>query len=89
MIAAALTNAGFNVRLLPMFLTPREFLAALQTLGAIDLIGVSSLAGAHVELLTQLIALLKGDAFSVPVVVGGNLPEADTPTLFVRYRRLL
>ncbi|WP_447790809.1 MULTISPECIES: methylmalonyl-CoA mutase [Pseudomonas] len=81
LIAAALTDAGIDVRVLPMFMTPAQFFAAFRAQGTIDLIGISSLAGAHVELLTQLMALLKGDAFSVPVVVGGILPQADIQQL--------
>jgi methylmalonyl-CoA mutase len=81
LIAAALTDAGVDVRVLPMFMNPGQFLAALRAQGNTDLIGVSSLAGAHLELLTQLLTLLKGEAFSAPVVVGGILPDADIQRL--------
>ena len=81
LIAAALADAGFEVRLLPMFQTPIELLQSLDEQGQVDLIGVSSLAGAHNELLTELLSLLNERGLDIPVVAGGIIPDTDAHRL--------
>lgn len=81
LIAAALVDAGFNVRLRPMFQTPIQLLQSLDEEGLVDLIGISSLAGAHNEILTELLSLLKGRELNISVVVGGIIPLADVQQL--------
>jgi len=55
-----------------LFGTPAE--TAQQAIThAVDLIGVSSLAGAHGELTAQLLHALSERGVSIPVVLGGNV----------------
>ncbi|MGY2338734.1 methylmalonyl-CoA mutase [Pseudomonas sp. SDO5532_S415] len=81
LIAAALVDAGFEVRLLPMFQTPIQLLQSLDEKGQVDLIGISSLAGAHNQLLTELLSLLNERELNISVVVGGIIPDADVQQL--------
>jgi len=81
LMAAALCDAGFEVRLLPLFQTPIQLLESLDGDSPVDLIGVSSLAGAHHELLTELLSLLNEREIDVPVVLGGIIPDADVRQL--------
>ena len=84
LMAAALADAGFEVRLLPLFQTPAQVLDVLDDADLPDLIGVSSLAGAHTELLTELLGLLNQRRIDVPLVVGGIIPQADVRLLLQR-----
>jgi methylmalonyl-CoA mutase len=81
LMAAALSDAGLQVRLLPLFQTPIQLLESLEDNSPVDLIGVSSLAGAHHELLTELLNLLNERELDVSVVVGGIIPDADARQL--------
>ncbi|HHL4081895.1 methylmalonyl-CoA mutase [Burkholderia sola] len=75
-VAAALEDAGFDVLRLPLFQQPAAVAAAAQAHGA-DIVGVSSLSGAHLELVEGLLdelALLRAE---IPVVLGGIFPVAD------------
>ncbi|MDR5671042.1 cobalamin-dependent protein, partial [Burkholderia cenocepacia] len=47
-VAAALEDAGFDVLRLPLFQQPASVAAAAQAHGA-DIVGISSLSGAHLE----------------------------------------
>ncbi|MBW4793289.1 methylmalonyl-CoA mutase [Pseudomonas tolaasii] len=77
LMAAALSDAGFEVRLLPLFQTPSQLLEILDENCPVDLIGVSSLAGGHNELLTELLSQLNEHELNISVVVGGIVPDAD------------
>jgi methylmalonyl-CoA mutase len=81
LMAAALADAGFEVQLLPLFQTPGQLLQSLEEERPVHLIGVSSLAGAHNELLTELLSLLNARELDIPVVVGGIIPQADASQL--------
>ena len=81
LIAAALADAGFEVRLLPMFQTPARLLESLDEESRVDLVGISSLVGAHNELLAELMNLLDERKLDIPVVVGGIIPDADARRL--------
>jgi methylmalonyl-CoA mutase len=81
LMAAALADAGFQVHLLPMFQTPIHLLESLDEKHPVDLLGISSLAGAHNELLTELMSLLDERKLDLPVVIGGIIPDADTRRL--------
>ena len=50
----------------------------------VDVIGVSSLAGAHVELVSGLLDALRNSASRVPVVIGGNIDSASGHALKAR-----
>ena len=80
-IARGLRDAGFEVVYTGLHQTPEEIVAtAIQE--DVDVIGVSSLAGAHMYLFPRIIELLaeKGAA-DIPVWGGGIIPEDDIPVL--------
>ena len=80
-IARGLRDAGFEVVYTGLHQTPDEIVAtAIQE--DVDVIGVSSLAGAHMYLFPRIIELLveKG-ADDIPVFGGGIIPEDDIPVL--------
>ncbi|EJM34141.1 methylmalonyl-CoA mutase, C-terminal domain/subunit (cobalamin-binding) [Pseudomonas sp. GM33] len=55
LINSVLVEAGFRVTMLPLFQSPTELLASKDGAGPIDLIGFSSLAGVHNEILYDLL----------------------------------
>ena len=80
-IARALRDDGFEVVYTGLHQTPEEIVAtAIQE--DVNVIGVSSLAGAHMYLFPRIIELLaeKGAA-DIPVFGGGIIPEDDIPVL--------
>ncbi len=76
-IATAFADAGFDVDLAPLFLTPAE--AAKQAIdNDVHVIGISSLAAGHKTLIPDLIQTLKNQkANDIKVICGGILPPAD------------
>jgi methylmalonyl-CoA mutase len=81
LIASVLVEAGFRVTMLPLFQSPTELLASMGGDGPVDLIGLSSLAGAHNEILCDLLKHLRRQRIDVPVVLGGIIPESDIASL--------
>ncbi|MCD6298703.1 MAG: cobalamin B12-binding domain-containing protein [Deltaproteobacteria bacterium] len=80
-IARAYRDAGFEVVYSGLHQTPEEIVeAAIQE--DVDMIGLSSLAGAHKYLFPRTVELLheKG-ADDIVVCGGGIIPEADIPPL--------
>ena len=80
-IARGLRDAGFEVVYTGLHQTPEEIVAtAIQE--DVNVIGISSLAGAHMYLFPRIIELLteKG-AEDIPVFGGGIIPEDDIPVL--------
>ena len=75
-IANAFNDLGFDVELSPLFLTPTEAAARSAELGA-DVVGVSTLAGAHKTLMPELMQALEARGQDVVVVCGGVIPERD------------
>ena len=80
-IARALRDAGMEVVYTGIRQTPQMIVeTALQE--DVDVIGVSILSGAHMELFPQVFRGLKEKGMSDVVVVGGGIiPEADRPRL--------
>jgi methylmalonyl-CoA mutase C-terminal domain/subunit len=80
-IARAFRDAGFEVVYTGLHQTPEEIVqAALQE--DVDMIGLSSLAGAHNYLLPRVLELLKENkAEDIALVGGGIFPDADIVTL--------
>ncbi len=76
-IASAFADAGFDVDIGPLFQTPDE--AARQAVeNDVHAIGVSSLAGAHLTLVPEVVAALAREgAQEIAVVAGGVIPEQD------------
>jgi methylmalonyl-CoA mutase len=80
-IASGLSDLGFDVELGPLFQTPTE-VARRAVDGDVHLLGVSSQAGAHDELLPALLHELESlGARDVQVVLGGIVPDQDRPAL--------
>jgi len=80
-IARAFRDAGFEVVYTGLHQTPEEIVqAAIQE--DVDMIGLSSLAGAHKYLFPAVVNALKAqDASDILVIGGGIIPEEDIPEL--------
>jgi methylmalonyl-CoA mutase len=76
-IATAFADIGFDVDIGPLFATPAE--AARQAVeNDVHILGVSSLAAAHLTLVPELkAALLKEGRPDIMIVVGGVVPPQD------------
>jgi methylmalonyl-CoA mutase len=76
-IATAFADLGFDVDIGPLFATPAE--AARQAVeNDVHVLGVSSLAAAHLTLVPQLKAeLVKEGRDDIMIVVGGVVPPQD------------
>ncbi|MGE8942037.1 methylmalonyl-CoA mutase [Leptospira interrogans] len=76
-IASAFADLGFDVDIGPLFSTPAE-VARQAVENDVHIIGISSLAAAHLTLVPELKAALdtegRGD---IMIVVGGVIPPAD------------
>lgn len=80
-IARALRDAGMEVIYTGIRQTPQMIVqAAVQE--DVDVVGMSILSGAHLELLPQLMELLREQGLDdVLVLVGGIIPEVDRQPL--------
>jgi methylmalonyl-CoA mutase len=80
-IATAFADLGFDVDIGPLFATPEE--AARQAVeNDVHVVGVSSLAAAHLSLVPELkSALRKQGRDDIMVAVGGVIPPEDYETL--------
>src|SRR5689334_25429660 len=80
-IAAAFADLGFDVDIGPLFATPAE--AARQAVeNDVHILGVSSLAAAHLTLVPELKAELKKQGREdIIIVVGGVVPPQDYDAL--------
>ncbi|WP_041081984.1 cobalamin B12-binding domain-containing protein [Thermotoga profunda] len=80
-VAHALRDAGFEVIYTGLRQTPEQIVrTALQE--DVDLIGLSILSGAHLQLSKKVIDLMKKEGIEhIPVFVGGIIPPDDVPQL--------
>jgi methylmalonyl-CoA mutase len=80
-IASAFADLGFDVDIGPLFATPAE--AARQAVeNDVHILGVSSLAAAHLTLVPELkTELAKQGRDDIMIVVGGVVPAQDYDTL--------
>ena len=80
-IASAFADLGFDVDIGPLFATPAE--AARQAIeNDVHILGVSSLAAAHLTLVPELKAeLAKQGRDDIMIVVGGVVPPQDYDAL--------
>jgi methylmalonyl-CoA mutase, C-terminal domain len=79
-IARALRDAGFEVVYTGLRRSVDSIVsAAIQE--DVQLIGLSLLSGAHLPLTQKLMAKLNEAGVTIPVVVGGAIPDQDIPTL--------
>ncbi|MEA2907168.1 MAG: methylmalonyl-CoA mutase [Alphaproteobacteria bacterium] len=80
-IASAFADLGFEVVVGPLFAMPAEA-AQLAVEKAVDVLGISSLAAAHLALVPQLKAELEWQGGAgIMIVVGGVVPPQDYDTL--------
>jgi methylmalonyl-CoA mutase len=80
-IASGFADLGFAVELGPLFATPEE--AARQAVDKnVHVIGISSLAAGHLQLVPEIrMALEKEGRPDIMIVVGGVIPPQDIATL--------
>ncbi|PKB79105.1 MAG: methylmalonyl-CoA mutase [SAR202 cluster bacterium Io17-Chloro-G9] len=80
-IARALRDAGMEVIYTGIRQTP-QMIAQAASQEDVDVLGLSILSGAHMEILPELKQLLEQQGMAnVIVVVGGIIPEADRQEL--------
>jgi (2R)-ethylmalonyl-CoA mutase len=79
-VALRARDVGMEVIYQGIRLTPEEIAeSALQE--DVDVVGLSILSGSHLELIPEVVRLLRGEGVDVPVVVGGIIPVADAEHL--------
>jgi (2R)-ethylmalonyl-CoA mutase len=79
-IALRARDVGMEVIYQGIRLTPAEIAeSALQE--DVDVVGLSILSGSHLELIPEVVRLLRDENVDVPVVVGGIIPLADAARL--------
>ncbi|MDQ6784986.1 MAG: protein meaA [Actinomycetota bacterium] len=72
-IAVAARNAGFEVIYQGIRQTPATIVAAARD-EDVDLIGLSILSGSHLALVPEILAGLRAEGVTAPVVLGGIIP---------------
>jgi len=79
-VALRARDVGMEVIYQGIRLTPEEIAeSALQE--DVDVVGLSILSGSHLELIPEVVRLLRDEGVGVPVVVGGIIPVADAERL--------
>ena len=80
-LTRALREAGFEVTYTGIRQTPASIARQAKESSA-EIVGLSVLSGAHLELVPRVIDALDAEGLEgVPVVVGGIIPEEDRPAL--------
>lgn len=79
-IAVAARDAGMEVVYQGIRLTPEQIAATARD-EDVDVIGLSILSGSHLELVPEILELLRNEGVDAPVVVGGIIPEGDAARL--------
>ncbi len=79
-VARALRDAGFEVVYLGVHQSPEDVVeAAIEE--DVGVVGVSILSGSHMELVSDLLKLMREKGLNVPVIVGGIIPPDDAKEL--------
>ncbi len=79
-VALRARDVGMEVIYQGIRLTPAEIAeSALQE--DVDVVGLSILSGSHLELIPEVVRMLRDEGVDVPVVVGGIIPVADAVRL--------
>ena len=79
-VALRARDVGMEVVYQGIRLTPEQIAeSAIQE--DVDVVGLSILSGSHLQLIPEVIRLLREDGAEVPVVVGGIIPAADAERL--------
>jgi (2R)-ethylmalonyl-CoA mutase len=79
-IAVAARDAGMEVIYQGIRLTPEQIAAAARD-EDVDLVACSILSGSHLELIPEVVRLLRAEGVDAPVVAGGIIPVEDQPKL--------
>ena len=79
-IAVAARDAGFEVIYQGIRLTPEQ-IAAVARDEDVDVIGLSILSGSHLELVPEVVRLVRAEGVEAPIIVGGIIPEDDRSRL--------
>lgn len=79
-IAVAARDAGMEVIYQGIRLTPEQ-IAAVARDEDVDVIGLSILSGSHLQLIPEVVRLVRAEGVTAPIIVGGIIPEDDRPTL--------
>ncbi len=79
-IAVAARDAGFEVVYQGIRLTPAQIAAAARD-EDVDVVGISILSGSHLQLVPEVLELLREEGVDAPVVVGGIVPAGDDARL--------
>ena len=79
-VAVAARDAGFEVIYQGIRLTPEQIAAAARD-EDVDVIGLSILSGSHMELIPEVLRLVRAEGVTAPVFAGGIIPEDDRPAL--------
>ena len=80
-IALGLRDAGMEVIYTGIRWTPEE-IAEVALQESVDVVGLSSLSGAHKRLFPRVVELLRAKGCSdILIIGGGNIPETDIPYL--------
>ncbi len=79
-IAVAARDAGFEVIYQGIRLTPEQ-IAAVARDEDVDVIGLSILSGSHLELVPEVVRLVRAEGVDAPIIVGGIIPEDDRSRL--------
>jgi (2R)-ethylmalonyl-CoA mutase len=79
-VAVAARDAGFEVVYQGIRLTPQQIADTARD-EDVDVIGLSILSGGHLELVPEVIRLVRAAGVDAPVIVGGIIPEEDAAKL--------
>ena len=80
-VARAYRDAGFEVIYTGIYQRP-EAVAEAAIQEDVDIVAVSSLAGAHLTLIPELISILRAQGVDdVLLLAGGVIPDEDVPAL--------
>jgi methylmalonyl-CoA mutase, C-terminal domain len=79
-VAMALRDAGAEVIYLGLRVTAAQIAAAAVAEDA-DIVGISSLSGAHLPIAEQLLAVMGEAGVGAPLVIGGTIPPDDEAAL--------
>jgi ethylmalonyl-CoA mutase len=79
-IAVAARDAGMEVVYQGIRLTPEQ-IAAVAVDEDVDVIGLSILSGSHLELVPEVVRLVRKGGADAPIVVGGIIPDQDRKAL--------
>lgn len=80
-VAHALRNAGFEVIYTGLHQTVEQ-IARIAADEDVDVIGLSTLSGAHIPIAEKLMKKLKDEnILDVTVMIGGNIPKKDFESL--------